>query len=178
MEIYLLLQFLWIQRLGFLYSSSSRVIGWVSCVFSNGFPVLFFIQSHGLGFLCVQWWVSCTLLHSESRVGFPVCSVMGFLYSSLFRVTDWVSYVISDGFPAVLFSIQSHRLGFLCAQSWVSCTLLHSESQVGFPVCSVIGFLYSSSFRVTGWVSCVLSDRFSLLFLIQSHRLGFLCAQW
>ena len=103
---------------------------------------------------------------------------MGFLYSSLFRVTDWVSYVISDGFPAVLFSIQSHRLGFLCAQSWVSCTLLHSESQVGFPVCSVIGFLYSSSFRVTGWVSCVLSDRFPVLFFIHSHRLGFLCAQW
>ena len=150
---------------------------WVSCVLSDGFPVLFFIQSNRLGFLCAQWWVSCTLLHPESQVGFPVCSVMGFLYSFPFRVTGWVSCEPSDVFSE-LFSIQSNRLGFLFAQWCVSCSLLHSEKQVGFPVCSVMGFLYSSPFRVTGWVSCVLSDRFPVLFSIQSNKLGFLCAQW
>ena len=100
-----------------------------------GFPGIIYIQSHRLGFpSALKLWVSCTLLHSESQVGFPVCLVMGFMYS------------------------------------------LHSESHVGFPVCLVMGFLYSSPFRVTGWVSCVHSDGFPLLFSIQSHKMGFMCA--
>ena len=89
-----------------------------------------------------QVWVSCVL----------TCSVMGSLYYSRITFTGWVFCVLSDGF-LVCFSIHSHRLGFLCARWWVSCTLLHSESQAGFPVCSVMGFLYSSPFRVICWVS-------------------------
>ena len=73
--------------MGFLYSSPSRVTGLVSSVLSNGFPVLFSIQSH----------------------------MLGFLEDSPSRVTGWVSCVLSDGFP-VLFSIQCHMLGFMCAQ--------------------------------------------------------------
>ena len=146
--------------MGFLYYSPIRFTGWVSCVLSDGFLVCFPIQSHRLGFLCAQWWVSCTLLHSESQAGFPVCSVMGFLYASSFRATGWVSCVLSNGFR-VLFSIQSHRLGFLCAQWWVSFMLIHPEPQVGFPKCSALGFLYSSLFRVTGLgflrSSCILA---------------------
>ena len=120
--------------MGSLYNSRIRFTGWVFCVLSDGFLVCFSIQSHRLGFLCARWWVSCTLLHSESQAGFPV---------------------------SLCFFIQSHRLGFLCAQWWVSCTLLHSESQVGFPKCSAMGFLYSSLFRVTGLgflrSSCILA---------------------
>jgi len=76
-------------------------------------------------------WVSWKNLHPESQVGFPVCSVMDFLYS--------LHSESQVGFPVCLV------MGFLYS--------LHSESQVGFPVCSVMGFLYSSPFRVTyNWI--------------------------
>ena len=100
-----------------------------------------------LQFPRITGWVSGNNLHSESQVGFPVCLVMGFLYS--------LHSEPQVGFPVCLV------MGILYS--------LHSESQVGFPVWLVMGFLYSSPFRVTGWVSCVLSDGFPLLFSIQSH---------
>ena len=46
----LLLQLPALHRLGFLEYSSSRAIGWVFCVLSDGFPVFFSIQRHRFGF--------------------------------------------------------------------------------------------------------------------------------